>query len=160
MKQFLRTVKSTRWYKHPQVSWLGEGELQGDALKDVMTCHGRLSVFMISNESDERRVITALAATKDHIANVDYITFEASKLNSIEITIKQTDGYTADAIANKLHHDLEYLSVKRLVKLVEVISDCPPRRKQRKEVKECLRAAMRAGILDTTKINSNEIKNL
>ena len=117
MRQFLRTVRQARWHKYPEIAWLVEGELQGDVLTDMSTDRGRLSVYRISNEDDLQRVITALAATRDNVANLDYAIFEDSELGSLGITISN-GGYNNQWA----HYELGNLSARRLARLAEVVS--------------------------------------
>ena len=159
MRQFLRTVRQARWHKYPEIDWLVKGELQGDALADMRTDGGRLSVYRIDNEDDLQRVITALAATRDSIANLDYAIFEDSGLGSLGITIRQTDGNTADIITNGLHYELGNLSVSRLARLAKAVSAGMHDRILEKQIGTWLQEAASAGHLDKTRIKSKKIQN-
>ena len=159
MRQFLRTVRQARWHKYPEISWLVEGELQGDVLTDMSTDKGRLSVYRINNEDDLQRVITALAATRDNMANLDYAIFEDSELGSLGITISQTDGNTADMTTNGLHYELGNLSARRLARLAEVVSAGNHDRVPEKLIRAWLQDAASTGHLDRTKIKSEKMQN-
>ena len=57
MRLFLRVVRQRRWIRQPDEDWLKDGELKGDALSDLNTQCGRLSVYIVSSEAG--RVPTA-----------------------------------------------------------------------------------------------------
>lgn len=65
MRLFLRTVRQRRWAMQPDVDWLEDGELMGDALSDIQTKSGSLSVYEVANEADRQRIAVALAATRN-----------------------------------------------------------------------------------------------
>lgn len=159
MNQFLRLIKQRRWHMYPKIDWLEEGAIQGDALTDIRPIEGKLSVYKIDNDS-EQRVITALAAARDCVSHIDYVVFEDSKLDSIGITVEQTDGNTPDVDVNKLHYDLGKLSVERLVILAQIISQSKLDRKFQPEVIEHMRDAINTGYLDKAKIKEKLLKVL
>jgi hypothetical protein len=41
---FLSKIRKSKWYKHNDVPWLAEGELQADALGDLATNANALSL--------------------------------------------------------------------------------------------------------------------
>ena len=150
--QFLRKVQQGRWQNHLEVDWLEEGELQGDALTDVPTTRGKISVYRINDRNDWRRVITALAATRDSIAHLDYALFEDVKLDLLGISIKPTYGATPDNTANKLHYELGNLSTRRLVKLTEIIADGEHCRISKKQIEKWLQDAINNSHLDVVNV--------
>lgn len=160
MNQFLRSVRQGRWHKYPQIDWLEAGELQGDALKDVLTRNGRLSVYRVANETDRQRVVVALAATKEHIENIDYAVFADSDLASLGITVLDVRGDTPDEVVNELHYELGNLTVKRLIRLVEIISFGEHKRVQRGEVEKQLQEAVRSGHLNNRRVKPKKIREL
>lgn len=160
MTEFLRAIKRGRWYKYPEIIWLENGELQGDALIDIQTHSGRLSVFKVDNEVDKQRVLVAIAATKDHIANVDYAVFGDDGLDSLGIMMRSTAGDTPDRRANELHYELENLTVRQLAGLAEIISNGTHDRVQRKRVTSWLQDAARGGSLDRTRTKPNIAQKL
>ena len=60
MPCILRQIRKAKWYKHPNVPWLNEGELQADALADLITKDNTLSVWMLEDETFVERAATAL----------------------------------------------------------------------------------------------------
>ena len=117
MKLFLRSIKLPRWDTKSNVDWLEDDELKGDALRDVQTQNGRLSVYKVTSEADMERVSVALAATRQDFSSVDYAVFADSDLERFGITVQQTKDKTPDDIVNRLHYELGNLTVKRLVLL-------------------------------------------
>ncbi len=83
----MRVVRQARWYKYPELDWLPDGGLQADALGDLQTSGNALSVYRVENETDRERVIVALAANRDNLANLDYAIFDDAGLASIGIAI-------------------------------------------------------------------------
>lgn len=160
MAYFLRVVRQSRWHKYPEINWLPNGDLQADALRDLPTSDNALSVYRIENETDRKRVIVALAANREALANLDYAIFEDNPLASIGITINQQEGQTPDVGVNKLHYDITNLTVGRLVQLAQVVSLGEHVRIPRKEIKTGLRQAVRAGTVDRDKLKPQLLKKI
>ena len=118
----MRVVRQARWYKYPELDWLPDGGLQGDALGELRTGGNDLSVYRVENKTGRERVIVALAANPDNWANLDYAIFADAGLASIDVAINQQDGQTPDLGVNILHYDLANLTAGRLVQLPQVIS--------------------------------------
>ena len=87
----MRVVRQARWYKYPELDWLPDGGLQGDALGDLQTGGNDLSVYRVENETGRERVIVALAANLDNLANLDYAIFDDAGLASIGVAINQQE---------------------------------------------------------------------
>ncbi len=159
MKQFLRTVRQGRWLKYPDIDWLDDdGALQGDVFCDIQTTCCQLSVFRVNNDGDRQRVITALASKRNHVALLDYVIFDDSDLDSLGITVQQTEGDTPDTVANELHYELGGLTVARLVHLANIVSVGTHKRITKKEIKSGLQEAVKAGQLNTAKIDSEKMR--
>ena len=150
MSLFLRAINQARWFKKPDVDWLEDGELKGDALTDIKTENGRLSVYRITNEANTERISVALAATRERPDKVDYAVFADSNLKSLGITVNQTEGKTPDGEVNMVHYELGDLTVKRLAKLAEIISAGKHSRIQQKKIRGLLHESIRVERLDTT----------
>ena len=148
MKRFLRSIRRGRWIKHPALAWLDDGELPSDALGDIQTQDCRLSVYAVAGEADIQMVVAALAATKDHIAKVDYAVFKDVSLVSLGITARQTEGDTPNHTVNRMHYELENLTVVRLAQLAETISTVDHKRIQKKQIETLLQRAASNGHLD------------
>ena len=148
MRLFLRVVKQRRWVRQPDEDWLEDGELKGDALSDLNTQHGRLSVYTVSSEVDKQRVAVALAATRQSFSNMDYVVFSDSDLKSFGITIQQTPGRTPDSEVNNLHYGLGKSTVDRLVRLATIISAGMSKRILEKRIKTLLHEAVSTGQLN------------
>lgn len=136
------------------MDWLPGKEPSGDALRDIPTQYGRLSVYRVASKAEGRRVAVALAATRKHVSNLDYIVFDGSDLDSLGIKVEVSAGDTPDETVNELHHDLENLTVKRLARLAEIISAGERHRIQRKAMGKLLNEAASTGRLDIDKVNS------
>lgn len=158
MKEFLRIIRQGRWHIYPKVDWLNEYDLRGDALSDIVTKDGRLSVFNVSNDSDKQRVAVALAANRENITNMDYAVFDESCLHSLGITMQQTKGKTPDEYVNKLHYELGYLTVERLALLTKIVYTGKHERIYRKQLKELLSEAARSRQLDEKRIKHEKMR--
>jgi hypothetical protein len=72
MPFILRTIRKDRWYRIEDVPWLEEGDIHADPLADLNTKANELSVWLIEDDrSNLNRVVSALAATRTHISNLD-----------------------------------------------------------------------------------------
>lgn len=160
MTYFLRVIRQTRWLKYPDLEWLPDGELQGDALGDLQTTDSALSVFKVESETDKERVVIGLAANRDNPANLDYAIFEDSEFTSLGIAAEQREGATPDMEVNKLHFELRNLTVGRLAKLAQVVSMGKHDRIPRKLIKSRLQAALRAGTLNSERLKSQMLEDL
>ena len=155
MARFLRMTRQARWLRHPDLSWLLEHEIQGDALRDLQTEDNKLSVYKVQDKGDAERIVLALAANRDNLANLDYALFEDTMLNSIDITFAPQIGQTPDDEVNKLHYNLTNLTVERLAKLAAVVAAGQHTRIPRKEIGSRLHQAIRAGTLDGNRLKPN-----
>lgn len=122
MPLVLRTIRKAKWYKHENVPWLEEGELQADALGDLATKNNELSVWIIQDdESNLEQVITAMAATCHHLSNFDYALFNLEHLSDLDIRMRRTRGESPDEQANAWHRDLIELSASKIMQLAQII---------------------------------------
>ncbi len=154
MAYFLRVVRQARWYKYPELDWLPDGGLQADALGDLQTTGNELSVYRVENEMDRDRVIVALAANRDNLANLDYAVFDDAGLVSIGVAISQQDGQTPDLAVNRLHYNLVNLTAENLVQIAQAISSGEHVRISRKDIELKLRRSIESGELDRGRIKS------
>ena len=158
MRLFLRVVKQRRWIRQPDEDWLEDGELKGDALSDLATQNGKLSVYMVSGKADRQRIAVALAATRQNFSPMDYVVFSDSDLKSFGITVQHTPGTTPDSEVNDLHYELGRLTVGRLVRLATVVSAGEHKRILEKQIKALLSEAAISGRLNKAKIPSQKMR--
>ena len=119
----LRKIRKSKWYKHEDVPWLAEDELQADALGDLQTSNNELSVWRVEDDkSNLERIVTALAANVDHVSNFDYALLDMELLSKLSIQTKDSKGDTPDERANVAWHlDLMELSARKLMELAKAI---------------------------------------
>jgi len=130
MPIILRTIRKAKWYRNEGVSWLPGGQIQADALSDLSTNENKLSVWEISeNRADLEKVITALAATKHHVSNVDYAILEKSFLTQISIIFEKHDGGTPYEAVNSLHCHLLELTAHKIYEVARGISEWGERKR-------------------------------
>lgn len=152
MTRYLRMIRQARWLKYPDLGWLSEDDIQGDAFGDLQTTDNKLSVYRVENDEVRERIVIALAANRDNVANLDYAILEEDALSKVGIEIRQQDGNTPDTSVNKLHYDLTLLTVTNLSKLAQLVSSGEQARTPRKTVRAGLRQAVQLGTLDVRKI--------
>lgn len=95
------------------------GELPADALPDLKTLENALSVYFLDDggEVSAERVIGALAAKRDHVANVTFITFDVGLLQELGLETNEALGQTLDAGVNACHRDLIHLTARKVAEL-------------------------------------------
>ena len=160
MPRFLRVTRQARWLKHPDLTWLSPDEIQADALGDLQTRNNALSVYKVEDESETRRVVVALAANRDMLANLDYAVFDGDSLPAIGVRLDQQDGATPDAEANKLHYDIREHTAKRLTELARVVSCAEHKRVPVKKVKDWLQNAVQSGSLERERLKESLLNKL
>ena len=129
-------------------SWLPAGEVPAEAVQDFRLDENQLSVWYIEpSQSNLDRVLTALAANRDHVEKIDYAIFEDEVVGKCGITLRQTAGQSPDEYASReWHRDLIELSGRKLVSLAESIgASGPAQRKPLAVVRDLLAAAARDG---------------
>lgn len=149
MTRYLRVVRQRRWATFPDIDWIAPGETQADALLDLQTRNNRLSVFRIDNDNDIQRVVVALAATRDHIANLDYAIFDDDELIAQGIDITQTVGETPDKTANILHCDIHNLTARQIELIARTIALADHTRIHSRDIQTMLTDALQSGDLET-----------
>lgn len=154
MTVFLRIIQQARWAQNPDIGWLLPGELQGDALKDLQTIKGKLSVFAVENGITHQDIIIALAATREDIDVLDYAVFEDDSFAMLGMETIQEDGNTPVSEVNKVHYHIINLTTEHLVHLATIVSSGEKRRVFGKDIGIFLHQAMREGRLNTAVMKS------
>lgn len=123
MALILRIIRKSRWYLKP--NWLSEGDIQADALGDLITKNNGLSVWHIYDDrSNLERIIAALASKRDVLSNFDFVLLDQNILEEKGIKFQRTKGISLDAEANDLWHlDLYKLSASMLINLAAAIAN-------------------------------------
>lgn len=160
MTAFLRSIRRGRWAQHPDIDWLQPGELQGDALTDLRTTGGVLSVFAIDGVVDQRDIVMALAARRDNISNLDYVMFDDDGFAASELESVRADGDTPVVEVNRVHYHIINLTTERLARLATIMSSGERGRVTGKRVEALLRQAVREGRMNTARINPNLLARL
>jgi hypothetical protein len=128
-------------------SWLPAGEVSAAAVQDFRADGNELSVWYVEpDRSNLDRVLSAIAANREHFEKIDYAVFEDAVVGQCGITIRPTPGQLPDEHANRTwHRDLVELSGRKLVSLAEAIAVGAAERKPMDKVTELLTAAARNG---------------
>lgn len=146
MPFLFRKIRKSRWYKEPE--WLSEGNPQADSLVDLTTKDNKLSVWFIKEDmSNLERVIAALAANRDFIANFDYALFSEEILEKKDIKTEKSKGDSKDYEANdQWHRDLYELSATKLLDIAEhIFNEGEIKRIQEKQVEKHISEAVQTG---------------
>ena len=127
------------------------------------TTGNKLSVWLIEERhSDIQRVITALAASRDRVSNMDYVTLDYEVLAGMQIKIQSVVGDTHDKDANeRWHRDLTDLSATQVANLSNAIVAGGKRaRANEKDVIEWIRQAVADGHIERGKLAANIISKI
>ena len=143
MPTFLRIVQKSRWHPKPEWNGWGHDDLQGDALLDLQTKGNALSVFSVDEGAEIDRIVSALAATRQYLSNLDYVVFDDVSLMSSGIAFIHTDGATPDKEVNDVHYDLVDLTISKLVQVARIVSKCNRQRITKSTIKNKLQLALK-----------------
>lgn len=164
MSFLLRKIRKNKWYKTETISWLLPGEFQSDPLCDLNTTENKLSVYRVEDDcSNLERVVSALAANCEKIANFDCILFDEKILNNVGIKSEQTKGDTPDEVVNNCHLDLIELSALKLVELAkQALNQGEVKRFLPQDITELLVDSIQKGYINKAKmrLKSTEIEKI
>lgn len=148
MPRFLRVTQRGRWEVYPVIAWLRPGEMQANVFLDLRTERNALSVYRADSDEDAIKIGVAIAATRRNIGDLDYAIIEESELTAIGITPTQTEGATPSSEVNRLHCDLNFLTMDNLIQLAHAVSRGVHNRIRRRRMERLLRSAFRSGDFD------------
>ena len=155
MPLILRKIRKSKWLIP---SWLSKGDIQADALVDLSTKNNELSVWYITDDkSNFERIISALAAHRDHLSNFDYVLFDKKFLDENNIKIRKTKGISLDEEVNELWHlDLYELSVLKIVNLAKtILENGEIKRIQERDVGQFIIKTITSGNINLEKLKEN-----
>jgi hypothetical protein len=117
--RLLIKVRKANWQKDALPSFVEEGDIPADCLRDLRVKDNQLSVWHVNDDnSNLKRVLTALAANAGNLSNTDYLLFDSQVVTTLGLNIKKTEGGTPDRQANReWHHDLVHLSGRKILDL-------------------------------------------
>lgn len=153
MPLLLRKIRKSRWLPVP--AWIPKGALHADPLADLVTHENELSVWRIEDDkSNLEQILVALAGNCDHASNLDYVLFDESLLEQIDVKIKLSKGNTILPEANsRWHHDLLELTAQKVVKLAELaMENGRKERVSEREVVGLVRNAVQTGTIDPKRL--------
>jgi hypothetical protein len=138
-------LDNKRMWDRPE--WLPAGEVPAEAVQDFRAEGNELSVWYVeSDRSNLDRVLTAIAANREHFEKIDYTVFDDAVVERCGVTVRPTPGRLPDEHANRTwHRDLIELSGRKLVSLAESIATGTPERKPMNQIKDLLGVAAREG---------------
>ena len=119
---YLRKIRKNRWYDN--TPWLQSGDIQADALGDLNTFDNQLSVWHVDNDKSHlEQLVAALTATREHIANFDYVIFQEEDVLQLNVKVVESPGETPSQVVNSWHVDFSELTGDKLVALAHVIQE-------------------------------------
>ena len=153
MSTFLRKLGNKNHFNRQE--WLEDGDVPADALASFITKDSALSVWTIEDdESNLRRVVAALAASRDSIDKLDYALVDEGAFDIAGVCLSQVKGRSPDGGANGLwHRDLTGLSGKRLVQLAVNTGGCRMKRVPQSDVRAWLLESITLGFIRTASMN-------
>lgn len=156
MQRLLIKVNSkTRWYRSERPSYIGEDDIPANCLLDLRPKDNALSLWLIEeHEENLRNVVTALVAGCQYPESFDFLVFDVSLIQEHSLQLLSTSGKTPLSLANQWHRDVVELSAKKLVNLaVTIYFRCEVRRIFKDQIKSWLTESLKAGILETAKLD-------
>jgi hypothetical protein len=116
------------WYLYPEIPWLPPGDALGDALRDLRSKRGVLSVFEIEDDASaahiERIVVAIAAKGKEEPVDVAYRLFDPRAVLALGIIVDAKQrGETGDDEINEVHRNLVQLSAEKLGRLATLIAN-------------------------------------
>lgn len=136
MSFILRGIgKKALWFKEQSdFPWLPVGELVADVFKTIATGDGCLSTYAVDEEkSNLKRVIAALACTRDSVQRYDYVLVPRNIIED-SFELRESAGKTADEAVNQIHLDIVHLTPAKLSELAYIFRDQSIGRLLKKEV--------------------------
>ena len=161
MAQYLiGSLTGERWYLYPEIAWLPVGEALGDALRDLRTERGVLSVFEVADDASKahvERIVVAIAAKgKDEPVDLAYRLFDPRDVAAPEIPVDAKErGETGADDINDAHRNLVQLSAEKLGRLANIIAHGKRGEVLSKTFEKILRREVGAERLKLRGINGN-----
>ena len=160
MTVILRKLSQKRNWDN--VSWLNIGCVQADAIKCLVTCENKLSVFVL-NDCDEQveRVVAALAAKRDYLTHIDLAIAPEHILPKCGIRTNSVKGETPDLEVNKWHQDLMELTTSKISQLAESIKlEGEIKRYQKSRVERAIKKSLGSNSISIERIGAKLMNSL
>ena len=155
MPFLLRGVRKARWTHDQKPSWLSQTDIPADTMDDLGTKSNSLSLWHVEDdESNLDEVVVAIAASRDWVANLDYVLVDLRFLSQLDIPIEATPVSSPLPEADCWHRDLVHLSAQKLVRVAEAMWDSGrTERRSEKAVQQLLAEAVESGRINQSKLN-------
>jgi hypothetical protein len=149
---FRKIDKKSRWYTKP---WASNADPEADTLSDLQTQDNKLSVFVIDEDKGNlQQVIAALAANRDHVAELDYALIDELYLHDMHLKFEETMADTPCPSVNERHRDLIELTGRSLCIIAGAIRGNVIRY-SKKMVKAAIAQALEADEMDRTRVKES-----
>lgn len=154
MPLILRTLRKNKFVRELQPAWVPQDDIQADALKDLETTDNDLSVWLIEEDlSNLERVLAALAANRDQLANIDFALLDVTVINNLGILIQSTPGLAPDQAVSLLHRDLIQLTATQLTQLAQALAThARLERRSKSQVRLLLLDSLTAGYIEISSL--------
>jgi len=164
MPLVIRFIKSyLTWEIAPKDKvWLQKDEIPADPLSDLRTNRNKLSVYLLDDDKSQvERCAAAYAANRNKIEELDYLLFDESLIDEMQIKRHQFDGNLVDIEINKLHWNLCELSSQKLVELaMRLIDDCQTDSYDRFQITQLINNSIHNGWIKKDSLNKGIKKRL
>lgn len=149
MPFLLRKITFNRWMPGRDSTWPPQGEVAADALKDLGTTDGKLSVWFVEDDlSNLEDVLLALAANREIIEQIDFALITLTAEFEREFKVQAQPGDTPYLKARGFHRDICELTGARLCRLADVILNSQRQRRNEAVIKGILSASVERGDVD------------
>jgi len=167
----LRKIRRAKWHQlgHTDIPWLGEDDIQADALGDLKTERNALSVWWIMDDmSNFHRIAAAIMASGETFASLDYALLDKDEVENAGIQIDENSegATTPDGEVNQSwHYHFTELSLAKILILVKMIkSDVSSNFSERRIKEKCIGTCIAQGIelcqIDRNKVEEGVINKL
>lgn len=150
MSLILRTLRKNKFIRELQPVWVAHDDIQADALKDLETSDNDLSVWLVADDlSNLNRVLAAVAANRDQLANIDFALISEEALSQLGILLRKTPSVTPDHEVSLLHRDISQLTARQVASLAHAISkDAQLDRRSKSQIQAMLLVSITTNYID------------
>ena len=117
----VRRISKKIWFDKKLIAELGG--VPSDAFMGFRTSSNVLSIYYFDDDIPLPRVLAALAATRDHLQELDFAEFPDSLLDDHNIKRELVAGETPDTAVNAKHVNLTNLTTDQVCGLVAGIAE-------------------------------------
>lgn len=142
--------------------WLDENDIASDPVTDLATKNNSLSIYIIQdNRSELSRCLSALAAQRMCLQKLDYILFDTTVIDQLQLRTDDQQGDLKDKEVNRLHKNIIELSASKLIQLTKAImSNCHKDRLLDEEVAKIIHESVKNNWIKKTSLGNELIEDI